>query len=937
MKILRFRLKTFLLGILLSSFLLPLGQAQEYGWQCFVGPDGGSGTTDGTGGAARFRNPYDIAVDSAGNGYVADYESHTIRKVTPDGVTTTLAGAPGLPGFVDGTGAAARFNGPASLAVDAAGNVYVTDRDNHNIRKITPAGVVTTLAGSTTGLSGSADGLGVAARFKTPMAIAVTPGGGVYVGDTGNGTIRTISTTGSVYTLAGKAGFFGSTDGTGDAARLSGPVGLAVSASGIIYAAEGSARRIRKVTPSGVVTTFAGTGAAGTTDGPGDTARFRDPDAVAVDAAGYIYVADFGSHTIRKITPDGVVSTFAGSADLPGGADGKGSAARFYNPSGIAVDRVGNVLVSGFWQSTIRRITPTGMVTTLAGSPGETGGADGTGHAARFYYPQGLALDTAGNEYITDYLNHTIRKVTPAGVVTTLAGSHGVSGSANGIGSAARFKNPRGIAVDAAGNVFVSDFGNAVIRKITPSGQVSTFAGTPGLYGNVSGTGAAARFGWVAGLAFDSAGFLYLADETNANIRRITPGGSVTTLTGSYGSGTDGPLASATFTSPTGVAVDPWGNIYVSQSSACTIRKINQATGMVSTLAGSHDTPGSADGTGSAARFRSPAWIAADLAGSIYVADSENFTIRKITPSGTTTTIGGLAGSYGSESGTGADARFTGTGGIAVDAGGMVHVVDGDAARIVKGGPPFREISVELPRHTPLTDASSMVDFGIGVIGSRPVSRTITVRNSGTAVLTLSGITVDGANPADFVANTAALGSTLRSGGINTFTLSFTPSGEGPRSATIHLASDDGDESSFDIPVVGFAITALEARRQWRQLHFGTTDPTGDAADNADPDGDGWNNDSEYASGTLPNDPSSVLRLTALSPYGSNYLLSFPSMLGRCYAVEYTGSLLSGPWQPVLTHGIPATGIPGTGEPIMVPDTTGALAPVRFYRIHVGP
>ena len=326
------------------------------------------------------------------------------------------------------------------------------------------------------------------------------------------------------------------------------------------------------------VTTFAGAGFEGSNDGTGIAARFINPSGVAVDASGNIYVADTGNHLIRKITAVGVVSTFAGSR-LQGSADGTGTAASFRYPSGVAVDASGNIFVADSSNHLIRKITAAGVVSTFAGS-GAEGSADGTGTAASFRYPYGVAVDASGNIFVADKNNHLIRKITAAGVVSTFAGS-GAEGSDDSTGTAASFKYPNGVAVDASGNIFVADLGNHKIRKIIAAGVVTTFAGS----------GAAGR-----------------AD----------------------GTGTD-----ASFRYPNGVAVDASGNIFVADSNNHLIRKIT-AVGVVSTSAGS-SFQGNDDGTGTAASFRYPHGVAVDALGDIFVADSNNHMIRKITPALTTT------------------------------------------------------------------------------------------------------------------------------------------------------------------------------------------------------------------------------------------------------------------------------------------------------------
>ncbi|MGI9089059.1 MAG: hypothetical protein ACR2HH_15165 [Chthoniobacterales bacterium] len=487
---------------------------------------GSSGSADGTGSAARFNSPAGVAVDSGGNVYVADSSNHTIRQVTSDGVVTTLAGLAGSSGSADGTGSAVRFYYPRGVAVDSGGNVYVADTSNQTIRRVTSAGAVTTLAGLADGSIGSADGTGSAARFNNPAGVAVDSGGNVYVADQGNRTIRKVTSVGVVTTLAGLAdGGYGSADGTGSAARFKRTNGVAVDSGGNVYVADRSNHTIRKVTPAGVVTTLAGVaGSFGSVDGTGSAARFYLPTGVAVDSGGNVYVAEQGNQTIRKVTSAGAVTTLAGLALSSGSADGTGSAARFNFPTGVAVDSDGNVYVADQNNNTIRKVSPAGMVTTLVGLAGFFGSADGTGSAARFHLPSGVAVDSGGNVYVADYSNHTIRKVTSAGMVSTLAGLAGSQGSADGSASGARFFNPNGVAVDSGGNVYVAELSNHTIRKVTSSGVVTTLAGLAGSIGSADGTGSAARFNYPAGIAVDSGGNVYVADRDNDTIRVGFPG-----------------------------------------------------------------------------------------------------------------------------------------------------------------------------------------------------------------------------------------------------------------------------------------------------------------------------------------------------------------------------------------------------------------------------
>lgn len=286
---------------------------------------------------------------------------------------------------------------------------------------------------------------------------------------------------------------------------------------------------------------LAGTpGVAGSADGTGAIARFNNATYVTADpATGTIYIGDFSNSTVRAVTPAGVVSTLAGTVGVFGFADGTGSAARFNGLGGLALDGAGNLIVADWDNFLLRRITAAGVVTTLAGSPGSGGSTDGTGAAARFRNPNGVATDSAGNVYVADWSNATIRRVTPAGVVTTLAGTPGTSGGADGTGAAARFTRPTGLAVDSAGNVFVADQGNGTIRRITPGGVVTTLAGSAGTSGSADGSGSAARFTSPSAMGISPTGDLFvISGASGETVRKITAAGVVTTVVGVAGQAT---------------------------------------------------------------------------------------------------------------------------------------------------------------------------------------------------------------------------------------------------------------------------------------------------------------------------------------------------------------------------------------------------------------
>ena len=664
-------------------------RAQPYAFSTLAGV--GCGSSDGTNSAARFFYPKGGALDASGNLYFADSGNHTIRKITPAGVVSTLAGVVGNPGSVDSANGTAQFYNPSGVAVDGNGNIYVADTGNHTIRLVTSAGVVSTLAGLA-GNYGAADGTNGTARFYHPMRVTLDAGGNLYVADTYNHTIRKIrqdprSGNWIVSTLAGTAGVSGSADGAN--ALFYNPWDLAVDGNGDVYVADAGNSTIREINPLGVTSTFVGmAGVSGTNDGAGPAARLVYPCAITIDGNGVLYVADGATAAIRSITPGGVVSTLAGSPGIYGAADGVGRAVLFNYPCGLVADSAGaNLYIADAGNNTIRKLTANLQVTTIAGlAAGISGSVDGTNSTARFLTAQAVAVDPAGNIYVADTGNNTIRKITPAGAVTTLAGQPGVKGSTNGVSTNALFWRPTGITLDNSTNLYIVDSGNHTIRKVTPAGVVTTLAGTAGIYGYADGTNGAAKFLSPAGIAADAGSNLYVADFGNAVIRKITPAGVVTTFAGvaSTNISPDGSNNASLFLMPCGVAVDSSSNVYVADTGNQTIRVVTPA-GVVSTLAGLAGVAGAADGASNIARFSFPHGIAVDNSSNVYVADTFAWTVRKITPSGLVSTIAGTAGSCGVADDTGPGAQFFYPYGVAVDGASNLYVADAFNNSIRKG------------------------------------------------------------------------------------------------------------------------------------------------------------------------------------------------------------------------------------------------------------
>lgn len=310
------------------------------------------------------------------------------------------------------------------------------------------------------------------------------------------------------------------------------PVAVAVDGAANVYLGDASSHTIHKLTSAGRLTLLAGAdGTSGTTDGNGTAARFNSPAGLAAAADGTLFVSDSANGTIRRISPTGAVTTLAGSTTQRGNADGPGSSATFSLPVGLALDTNGNLYVADALNNTIRKVTPSGVVSTLAGSAGLAGDADGTGATARFNHPTGVAVDSSGNVFVSDSINNTIRRVSPSGVVTTLAGLSGISGSSDGAGNLALFNNPRGLAIDSGNNIFVADAGNSTIRRVTSFGQVTTLAGLSGVAGLKDGRGLDAWFNQPRALSFASDGKLYVTDTGNGTLRIVSQIGAVSTPT----------------------------------------------------------------------------------------------------------------------------------------------------------------------------------------------------------------------------------------------------------------------------------------------------------------------------------------------------------------------------------------------------------------------
>ncbi|MBL9174493.1 MAG: SMP-30/gluconolactonase/LRE family protein [Verrucomicrobiales bacterium] len=615
----------------------------------FVGAGGSYSHRDGPGSEARFRWPTGLAVDGAGRVYVAD-SSPTVRRVDPDGTVTTIVGMPDQYGDRDGPASQALLNSPRALALDSVGNLFIADEGAHTIRKLSVSGEVTTVAGIS-GVRGNGNGPALQSSFYLPRGLAVGSDGFLYIADQGNREIRRLDLTGEVSRFAANVG--------------SAPEGLEFDADGNLIAADWSGGFLRRITPAGVVGVLPGT----------PNPRYADPTDVALGPDGRLYISDTRNECIRVRGSDGQVSTWAGVPKLPGGEDGVPSLARFRGPRGVAFGPDGALWVSDTENNSLRKILPDGTTVTVAGLP--VGSRDGIGIEARLNSPNGVGMGDSGELWIADTGNSLLRRVRADGTVTTVAGLAGVAGITDGTGAEALFSSPSGVVVAPDHLVYVTDKGAHTLRRCTLEGQVTTLAGTPRRSGTADGLGSEARFNQPDGILLDRDGTLLVADSGNHCIRRVTPAGEVTTVAGIAGTAgsQDGPRDQALFRQPRRLCLAADGSLYVADTGNATIRRI-RSDGEVTTVAGKAGAAGYADGQGSEARFSSPIGITVDSKGRLYVADQGNRCVRQIDPEGKVTTVAGSPGTWGFALGTGDTARFFWLNDVAMDADDRLLISD---------------------------------------------------------------------------------------------------------------------------------------------------------------------------------------------------------------------------------------------------------------------
>jgi sugar lactone lactonase YvrE len=753
----------------------------------------GTGVSSGDGGpatSAGMASPWGVALDASGNLYIGDANGLRIRKVTPAGIISTVAGN-GSPGYGGDGGPAtsASVATPDELALDSVGNLYIADEYCPCIRMVNTAGIISTFAGNHTAGSTGDGGPATSAQLNGPIGVKFDAVGNLYIADRFADNIRKVTPAGIISTVAGN----GTSSSTGDggpatSAGLSQPYDVAFDATGNMYISEGSGARVRKVTPAGIISTFAGDGASGYAGdgGPATSAELNDPHGLNFDAAGNLYIGDINNQRVRKITPAGIISTFAGNG-LGGfsGDGGPATSAGLTYPEDIVFDPSGNMYIADWGNHRVRKVfssttaapnftppagayattqtvtiasttpnatiyyttngtTPTtssnvytapltvstsetieaiaiapgyttspvataiytispavsgcslsagfssGTICTVAGDG--TYGYSGDGGAAvnaEMSIPQGAALDSSGNLYFADVANHRIRKVTPAGLIFTVAGNgtQGYSGD-GGPATNAELSNPYSVSLDGSGNLYIVD-GNSRIRVVTPAGLIATVAGNGAQgYSGDGGPATSAELYDPNSVAVDGSGNLYIADTGNSRIRVVTPAGLISTFAGNgiNGYSGDGGLATAAqISDPFGVAVDSSGNLYIADTNNSRIRKVTPA-GLISTFVGNGVYGYSGDGgSATAAELATPSSLATDSSGNLYIADIGSDRIRKVTAAGIISTLAGTAiRGYNGDGILATAAELYDPFGLAIDSTGNLFIADGHNNRIRK-------------------------------------------------------------------------------------------------------------------------------------------------------------------------------------------------------------------------------------------------------------
>jgi len=782
----------------------------------------GGGANSAVATRAVIVEPSCVAVDKFGNTFVASRVMNQVFKADSAGNFTVVAGN-GTGGFGGDGGPAtsASLSYPLGVAVDSAGNLYIADEANQRIRRVDTSGTITTVAGNGTGGYNGDNIAATSAELYYPTGVAVDSAGNLFIADSSNYVVRRVdASTGFITTVAGNghSGFSGD-NGPATNASLALPSGVAVDGAGNLFIADMWNSRIRRVdATTRIITTFAGGG----TDGLGDgglatSASLALPSGVALDGSGNLFIADWLSERIRRVDAvAGTISTVAGNGTAGFSGDGGPATSASLNQAyGVAVDGSGNLFIGDTDNNRIRRVdAATGTISTAAGSGSDGDGGPAT--SALLVAPSGIVADAAGNLFIADTSNSRIRRVdATTGAISTVAGNGAQAFSGDGgPATSASLGDPSGVAVDGSGNLFIADTNNNRIRKVA-AGVITTVAGN-GAQGSSGDGGPAtiASFHGVYGVAVDGSGNLFIADRWNNRIRRVDAStGNITTVAGngtaSFG-GDGGPATSATLNQAYGVAVDSSGNVFIADYGNNRIRVVNmQATaikvagvtipaGDIATVAGNGSVGLSGDGgSATSASLCAPDSVAVDGSGNLFVADSCNYVVRRVDAvTGIITTVAGN-GAYGftGDGGPATTASLSFPYGVAVEAGGNLFIADTYNNRI-------REVLLA----PAVTLSTASLSFSAQLVNTTSLAQSVTVTNTGGANLTISSIVASGTYTQTNTCPTFP--ATLNPGSTCAIRVMFTATAVGTQTGTLTI-TDNAAGSPHTVGLSGTGVTSI--------------------------------------------------------------------------------------------------------------------------------
>ncbi len=837
-------------ALMISSLLLHIivgSTSQGFSQQGIINTFAGGGPNSPVASSAHIE-PQSVAVDTSGNLFIAATWQHQVFKADPAGNFTLVAGT-GTQGFGGDGGPAANasLSAPDGVATDYHGNVFIADSGNSRVRRVDGVtGIITTVAGNyvpnqpSSGFSGDG-GPATSASLSYPASVAVDAQGNIFIADLNSQRVRRVDgATGIITTVAGNgtSGFSGD-GGLATSAQLSQPGGVALDAHGNLFISDLGNYRIRRVdAATGIITTVAGNGTArtfGGDGGPATSASLAEPLGIAVDGQGNLFIADF--LRVRRVdAAPQIITTVAGGGNGADSGDGGPATSASMACNGVAVDLQGDLFIADYGNRRVRRVdAASGNINTVVG--GGSGGDGGADTSAVLIYPTGVAVDISGNLFITEREYLSVRRVDAAtGIITTVAGNGTLADSGDG-GPAtnASLGAPFGVAVDAQGNVFIADAGNEAVRRVdADTGIITTVAGN-GVVG-FGGDGWPATSGsmnYPVAVAVDAHDNLYIADSYNRRVRRVDGAtGIITTAAGngtSGSSGDGGPATSAELALPWGVAVDARGNLFIADVSNSRIRRVDATSGVISTVAGDGTSTHRGDGgAATSAGIGYPYGVAVDAQGNLFISALAD--VRRVDAvTGIITTVAGSNAGQTGFSGDGGPATSASldSWGVAVDAQGRLFIADPPNNRVrIVPLPPFVALS------------ATTLSFTGQAKGTTSAVQTIKLTNTGLVPLTISSIAIAGTNAADYT-QVNSCGAALEAGANCTINVTFTPSAEGSSTATLTVTdgapgsphtvslSGTGTGPDFSLAVTGSGGSATVTAGQKATYNLSVTPQAG--------------------------------------------------------------------------------------------------------------